>query len=80
MPHFLTQVTADDWEGIYIDGFRRYQAEMIPAHVWSRFLEQEEYVVTCVVADEAWFREIGYLPPNLGDVLVAGRDAETVYE
>lgn len=59
-------VTADDWEGLYVDGKLRFENHSIRPYNIAQVLEDCE-VISC---DEEWLEERGFLPENLGDVKI----------
>lgn len=59
-------ITADDWEGLYIDGTLVAEGHNIPRHELMRALGFEDY--KSLSADYEWLSERGTLPKKLSEV------------
>lgn len=76
MPSDITVVSADDWVGIYIDGWLFREDHRMSNQDWLDVLGMTMgslYTLYTAQADEEWLFEHGNLPSKLTEVVVHER-------
>jgi hypothetical protein len=68
----IVHVTADDWDGIYIDGTLHFEGHCIPEEVWKDLIKRAFSTlggwIETVRADEEELIEAGNYPKKIKDL------------